>query len=82
MLDFIHLWILKERDGKRKRLIAISSWGTEKRIFIDWLGRDCARKDVQYVGVINDQDTNILISEESLLRNRKECFGELMNEEN
>lgn len=44
--------------------------------------RDCARKDVQYVGVINDQDTNILISEESLLRNRKECFGELMNEEN
>lgn len=44
--------------------------------------RDCARKDVQYVGVINDQDTNILISEESLLRNWKECFGELMNEEN
>lgn len=42
--------------------------------------RDCARKDVQYIGVINNQDTNI--SEESLLRNRKECFGKLMNEEN
>ncbi|KAK3546377.1 hypothetical protein QTP70_026172, partial [Hemibagrus guttatus] len=44
--------------------------------------RDRDGKDVQQVRVIKDRDGRVLTSEESVQRRWKECFEELMNEEN
>ncbi|KAK3516282.1 hypothetical protein QTP70_008650 [Hemibagrus guttatus] len=44
--------------------------------------RDRDGKDVQQVRVIKDRDGRLLTSEESVQRRWKECFEELMNEEN
>ncbi|MCJ8749464.1 hypothetical protein PDJAM_G00176550 [Pangasius djambal] len=44
--------------------------------------RDRDGKDVQQVRVLKDRDGRVLTSEESVQRRWKECFEELMNEEN
>ncbi|KAK3572040.1 hypothetical protein QTP86_022268, partial [Hemibagrus guttatus] len=44
--------------------------------------RDRDGKDVQQVRVIKDRDGRVITSEESVQRRWKECFEELMNEEN
>ena len=44
--------------------------------------RNQAGKDVQHMRLIKDRDGKIITSEESVLRRRKECFKELLNEEN
>ncbi|KAK3566616.1 hypothetical protein QTP86_001541 [Hemibagrus guttatus] len=52
----------------------------QKDLYI--LARDRDGKDVQQVRVIKDRDGRELTSEESVQRRWKECFEELMNEEN
>ncbi|KAI5099810.1 gastrula zinc finger protein XlCGF28.1-like [Silurus meridionalis] len=44
--------------------------------------RDRAGKDVLQVRAIKNEDGNVLTSEESVLRSRREYFEQLMNEEN
>ena len=44
--------------------------------------RDIAVKDVQHVRVIKDENGNVMISSEAVLKRWKEYFEKLMNEEN
>ena len=44
--------------------------------------RDRAGKDVQHVRVIKDENGNVMINPEAVLKRWKEYFEKLMNEEN
>ena len=44
--------------------------------------RDRAGKDVQHVRVIKDENVNVMVNSEALLKRWKEYFEKLMNEEN
>ena len=44
--------------------------------------RDTAVKDVQHVRVIKDENGNVMVNSETVLKRWKEYFEELMNEEN
>ena len=44
--------------------------------------RDRAGKDVQQVRVIKDENGNVMVNSEAVLKRWKEYFGKLMNEEN
>ena len=44
--------------------------------------RDRAGKDVQHVRVIKDENGNVMISSEAVLKRWKEYFEKLMNEKN
>ena len=44
--------------------------------------RDRAVKDVQHVRVINDENGNVMVNSEAVLKRWKEYFEKLMNEEN
>ena len=44
--------------------------------------RDRAGKDVQDVSVIKDQNGNVMVNSEAVLKRWKEYFEKLMNEEN
>ena len=48
----------------------------------DWLGRDRAGKDVQHVRVMKDENGNVMVSSEAVLKRWKEYFEKLMNKEN
>lgn len=55
----------------------------EENIYFDWLLRETVLEYyVQQFGVVKDTDGNVLTSEVSVLRRRKEYSEELMNEEN
>lgn len=55
----------------------------EENIYFNWLLRETVLEYyVQQFGVVKDTDGNVLMSEVSVLRRRKEYFEELMNEEN
>ena len=44
--------------------------------------RDRAGKDVQHVRVLKDENGNVMVSSEAVLKRWKEYFEKLMNEEN
>ena len=44
--------------------------------------RDIAGKDVQHVRVIKDENGNVMVNSEAVLKRWKEYFEKLMNEEN
>ena len=55
-----------------------------RRSCTDWLGRERERagKDVQHVRVMKDENSNVMVSSEAVLKRWKEYFEKLINEEN
>ena len=55
-----------------------------RRSCTDWLGREFCRagKDIQYVRVLKDENGNVMVSLEAVLKRWKEYFEKLMNEKN
>ena len=54
----------------------------EKELYRLARQRDGAGKDVQHVRVIKDENGNVMVNSEAVLRRWKEYFEKLMNEEN
>ena len=54
----------------------------EKELYRLAKQRDRAGKDVQHVRVIKDENGNVIVNSEAVLRRWKEYFEKLMNEEN
>ena len=53
-----------------------------KRSCTDWLGRDRAGKDVQHVRVLRDENGNVMVNSEAVLKRWMEYFEKLINKEN
>ena len=54
----------------------------EKELYRLARQRDRAEKDVQHVRVIKDENGNVMVNSEAVLKRWKEYFEKLMNEEN
>ena len=54
----------------------------EKELYRLARQRDRAGKDVQHVRVIKDENGNMMVNSEAVLKRLKEYFEKLMNEEN
>ena len=54
----------------------------EKELYRLARQRDRARKDVQHVRVIKDENGNVMVNSEAVLKRWKEYFEKLMNKEN
>ena len=54
----------------------------EKELYRLARQRDRAGKDVQHVRVIKDENGNVMVNSEAVLKRLKEYFKKLMNEEN
>ena len=54
----------------------------EKELYRLARPRDGAGKDVQHVMVIKDENGNVMVNSEAVLKRWKEYFEKLMNEEN
>ena len=54
----------------------------EKELYRLGWQRDRAGKDVQHVRVIRDENSNVMVNSETVLKRWKEYFEKLMNEEN
>ena len=54
----------------------------EKELYRLARQRDRARKDVQHVRVIKDENGNVMVNSEAVLKRWKEYFEKLMNEKN
>ena len=54
----------------------------EKELYILARQRDRTGKDVQHVRVLKDENGNVMVSLEVMLKKWKECFEKLMNKEN
>ena len=61
--------------------ICMPDWKQKKvkRSCTDWLGRE---KDVLHMRVIKDENGNVMVNSEAVLKRWKEYFEKLMNEEN
>ena len=54
----------------------------EKELYRLARQRDRARKDVQHVRVLKDENSNVMVNSEAMLKRWKEYFEKLMNKEN
>ena len=54
----------------------------EKELYRLARQRDRAGKDIQHVRVIKDENGNVMVNSEALLKRWKEYFEKLMNKEN
>ena len=54
----------------------------EKKLYRLARQRDRAGKDVQHVRVIKDENGNVMVNSEAVLKRWKEYFEKLMNKEN
>ena len=54
----------------------------EKELYRLARQRDRAEKDVQHVRVIKDENGNVMVNSEAVLKRWKEYFEKMMNEEN
>ena len=54
----------------------------EKELYRLVWQRDRAGKNVQHVKVIKDENSNVMVNSEAVLKRWKEYFEKLMNEEN
>ena len=54
----------------------------EKELYRLARQRDRSGKDVQHVRVIKDENGNVMVNSEAVLKRWKEYFEKLMNEEN
>ena len=87
--------IYKEKTSKAKKAVAMAKGRAydnfyarletkegEKELYRLARQRDRAGKDVQYVRVIKDENGNVMVHLEAVLKIWKEYFEKLMNEEN
>ena len=87
--------IYKEKKSKAKKEVAMAKRRVyddfyvrletkegEKELYRLARQRDRARKDVQHVRVIKNENGNVMINSEAVLKRWKEYFEKLMNEEN
>ena len=87
--------LYKEKKCKAKKAVAMAkgrAYGDlyarletkegEKELYRLARQRDRAGKDVQHVRVIKDENGNVMVNSEALLKRWKEYFEKLMNEEN
>ena len=85
----------KEKKSKEKKAIAMAKGcgyddlcvrleakEGEKEVYRLAKQRDRAGKDVQHVRVIKDENGNVMINSEAVLKRWKECFEKLINKEN
>ena len=87
--------IYKEKKNKAKKAVAMAKRRVyddlyarletkegEKELYRLARQRDRAGKDVQHVRLIKDENGNVMINSEAVLKRWKEYFEKLMNEEN
>ena len=87
--------IYKEKKSKAKKAIAMAKGRAyddlyarletkeaEKKLYRLARQRDRAGKDVHHVRVIKDENGNVMVNSEAVLKKWKEYFDKLMNEEN
>ena len=87
--------IYKEKKSKAKKALAmvkgrayddlyarLETKEGEKELYRLGRQRDRAGKDVQHVRVIKDENGNVMVHSEAVLKRWKEYFEKLMNEEN
>ena len=87
--------IYKEKKSKAKQAVAIAKGRAyddvyarletkkgEKELYRLARQRDRAGKDVQHVRILKDENGNVIVSLEAVLKRRKKCFEKLMYEEN
>ena len=87
--------IYKEKKSKAKKAVEIAKGRAyddlysrletkegEKKLYRLARQRDRAGKDVQHVRVIKDENGNVMVNSEAVLKRWKEYFEELMNKEN
>ena len=87
--------IYKEKKSKAKKAVAMAKERVyddlyarletkegEKKLYRLASQRDRAGKDVQHVRVIKDENGNIMVNSEAVLKRWKEYFEKLMNKEN
>ena len=87
--------IYKEKKSKAKKAVAMAKGRVyddlyarletkeiEKELYRLARQRDRAGKDVQHVKVIKDENRNVIVNSEAVLKRWKEYFEKLMNEEN
>ena len=87
--------IYKEKKNKAKKAIAMAKGRAydnfyarletkagEKELYRLAGQRDRAGKDAQHVRVIKDENGNVMVDSEAVLKRWKEYFEKLMNEEN
>ena len=87
--------VYKEKKSKAKKAVATAKgrvyddlYATlktkegEKELYRLARQRDRAGKDVQHVRVIKDENGNVMVNSEAVLKRWKEYFEKLMNEEN
>ena len=87
--------IYKEKKSKAKKAVAMAKGRAydnlyerletkegEKELYRLTRQRDRAGKDVQQVRVIKDENGNVMVSSDAVLKSWKEYFEKLMNEEN
>ena len=87
--------IYKEKKSKAKKAVAMAKGRAydnlyarletkegEKELYRVARRRDRAGKDVQHVRVIKDENGNVMVNSEAVLKRWKEYFEKLMNEEN
>ena len=87
--------IYKEKKSKAKKAVAMAKGRAyddlyagletkegEKELYKLARQRDRAGKDVQHVRVIKDENGNVMVNSEAVLKRWKEFFEKLMNEEN
>ena len=85
----------KEKKSKAKKAVAMAKGRAyedlyarletkkgEKELYRLARQRDRAGKDVQYVMVLKDENGNVTVNSETVLKRWKEYFEKLMNEEN
>ena len=87
--------VYKEKKSKAKKAVAMAKRRTyddlyarfetkegEKELYRLARQRDRAGKDVQHVRIIKDENGNVMVNLETVLKRWKEYFEKLMNEEN
>ena len=87
--------IYKEKKSKAKKAVAMAKGRVyndlyarsetkegEKELYRLARQRDRAGKDVQHVRVIKDENGNVIVNSEAVLKRWKEYFEKLMNEKN
>ena len=81
--------VYKEKKNKAKKAVAMAKgrayddlYGKKvKKSCTDWLGKKRAGKDVQHMRVIKDENGNVMVNSEAVLKRWKKYFEKLMNEE-
>ena len=87
--------IYKEKKNKAKKAVAMAKGPAydnlyarletkegEKELYRLARQRDRAGKDVQHVRIIKDENGNVMVNSEAVLKKWKEYFEKLMNKEN